>query len=324
MTILFTHIPKTAGTSFRYAFTEVFNNNELAFDYSAESHDTTDFVREYIYTKNDFWGLKETLAQKDVKLLSGHFKLSKYCRLFPAKKTITFVRDPLERVLSEYKHFVRNYNYKGSFEAFFHDKSFINKQSKILGDMPIPAIGVVGITERYAESLQLINTLYNLNLPMLSLNKASEQKSVDVVLCEEDRQTVLKLNNQDQVMYENSLSWFNNVLNQLAKSPGVKPLKGWIGGVHDGEVYGAAWRDDESPNQGPLKLDIFRNGQHVAQVNSGIYRQNLHILGVPRGGHVGFNFKIPNWKAADVIEVKEALTEFPLFRSPITIANNDQ
>lgn len=63
--ILFIHIPKTAGTSFRLASKDYFKEDNTYFDYSLNSVETSEIIKQKIYTENDFFSLKQYFDKKE-------------------------------------------------------------------------------------------------------------------------------------------------------------------------------------------------------------------------------------------------------------------
>ena len=161
---LFIHIPKTAGTSFRLGLEAAFDNDSVCKDYSESSDETSDEVLENIYRKKDFYAFHQEFKKKGYRFLSGHFGVKKYIHLFGAENSITFLRDPVKRIVSEYNHFAHYHGYEKDFQSFYSDKRFVNKQLNIFSGVPWPLVGFIGLTERYSESLIAVSYTH-LTLP---------------------------------------------------------------------------------------------------------------------------------------------------------------
>ena len=155
---LVVHTPKTAGTSLRWALEKYLGSSKVVRDYGPRSHVTDEVVREHLYSGD---GLKnpESLVKKLVddkqEVLIGHFPLQKYAGSIAATKTITFVREPLVRMCSEYLHRVKDKTFSGSFSEFLERPGYQNQQSRFL--QGVSEASFIGITEKYLESLQHIN-----------------------------------------------------------------------------------------------------------------------------------------------------------------------
>lgn len=152
------HIPKAAGTSFRWSLEKYFGKNRIIRDYGQEASATTDVVREHLYSgdkSKNAATLINALERRHARVLVGHFPLAKYAKFFEPGKIVTFVREPLIRSCSEYLHRVRNGTFEGSLIDFFQRPGFQNQQSRLLKCVPGQAF--IGIAEQYGDSLRRIN-----------------------------------------------------------------------------------------------------------------------------------------------------------------------
>jgi len=200
--IIFIHIPKAAGTSFK-AMVDKNYDKEKIFPYS----DLSQF---------DVKDIPKYLEQYDV--FMGHFNYQifpKYAKKDMGFKMITFLRDPIERVYSEYHYyqrFTREHAEKvgdiakivkdcGSLESYINSAEFpamfrnTNLQAKyyvekILGDanyagdvdllnkakIALDEMDFVGTAEMFEASTDLIEKKFSLNLGKLDkkLNSTSE------------------------------------------------------------------------------------------------------------------------------------------------------
>ena len=197
------HIPKTAGTSFRLAAQKYFGKKNSFYDYGENSSETSKEIISCIYNnKNEELLNKEFMKYQNV-FLSGHVPVLKYISIFEKANIITFVRNPIEQVVSHYKHYCRDLNYKDDFETFIKDKRFKNLQSRLLTQNPLEIIGFIGLTEEYSKSIKLINDLYGLKLEVLHRNITSNKFSSEVNLDENILLLIKEENSKDIEMYKN-------------------------------------------------------------------------------------------------------------------------
>jgi hypothetical protein len=96
--IIFVHIPKTAGTSLAHAF-DASCHRRMLYDYDPSYANVVmrpgeeELIlrhKEFILSKFDY--------------IHGHFYLSKYKKVFADQKFATCFREPVERIISQFKH----------------------------------------------------------------------------------------------------------------------------------------------------------------------------------------------------------------------------
>ncbi|MFC1524243.1 glycosyltransferase [Thermodesulfobacteriota bacterium] len=174
--LLFVHIPKTAGTSFREGLLRLYSRRDVLFDYGPHAEETDQCIK-LLYGQNPF-NLKkviEIIAEKKIKLLCGHFPYGRYARAFPLARVVAFVREPLQRCYSEFLHLQRHKGYEKSFQKFFEQPRQVNLQSKWLAGIGDNAL--VGVSEHYEQSIKMINETLDCSLPFLFLN--THRKNID-------------------------------------------------------------------------------------------------------------------------------------------------
>jgi hypothetical protein len=97
------HIPKTAGTALAKIFDDT-SQRKILYDYGSErSLETVKNCPEDIRQHKDF-------IKGYFKYLHGHFYNVKYAEVFSDCPFITMVRNPVDRVISQYLHILRSGN----------------------------------------------------------------------------------------------------------------------------------------------------------------------------------------------------------------------
>lgn len=158
--IIFIHIPKTAGSSFRFALEDLYNLEEICRDYDASDSNLP--------------------LTEQSKIISGHFHASKYRERFPNAKEILFLRDPLDRVLSNY--FFNRFQDRKTLLSLEEEKKHIhlrldrgdcglcNLMANMIGIRELESFFFVGITEFFKEDVSTLSTKLNKSIKILNRN----------------------------------------------------------------------------------------------------------------------------------------------------------
>jgi hypothetical protein len=201
---LVVHMPKTAGTSFRWALEKYFGASNVIRDYGPHSQVTDEVVRKHLYGGDESKGPESLVAEISIekkKVLIGHFPLQKYADYFDARNIITFVRDPLVRLCSEYLHRAKNETFTGTFSEFLEKPGYQNLQSRFLKGAPDDTF--IGITEQYAETLKCINRAVHWNLAIRKKNVGRRGGGREFAgnLSVHDLDLFYKMNTEDVELY---------------------------------------------------------------------------------------------------------------------------
>ena len=289
--LFFIHISKTAGSSFRVAAEQYFGKQHVFYDYGPKANETNAEIKRLEYEGRDRFASGMNILKK-AKFLTGHVSHPKYAPFVPAKYSVTFVRDPIQQVRSHFEHFTRLHGYQGTFETFVQEKRFRNVQHKALHGTWPDAIGFIGLTERYSESLMLINKLYSLEIQGLDINKNSEKTSASYTLSESDIALIKENNKLDFELYNYALQRFERQKlaiesdkpfvrygnTHLAPKEKGKMLKGW-----------AANYDSDAP----VELEVFTEDKKISTLVASDYRSAANERNIHRNGFVGFSFTYP-------------------------------
>lgn len=199
------HVPKTAGTSLRIGLESIFDRSAIAYDYGPTEKLTSGFIKENL---QNISLVAKTLEQKKCRLLVGHFHIKKYLPILKPEQFIVFFRNPVERVVSDYKHFVRLHDYKKTLMAFASEKQFRNRQSEFLQGVELPQLGFVGISECYEESIERLNEKYNLQVPILVANNNRTNLGESHKITSEERKHIESMNADDIQLYNAAVRLF--------------------------------------------------------------------------------------------------------------------
>ena len=164
--LISSHVPKTAGSTFR-ALLRRLEPGRVYFDYGTSQYELAD--------PNDP-GLVGRLARMRRswpswfgpgpwhRIIHGHFPATKYAHRYPGAQLVTWLRDPVERVVSHYRHLQRRPSRAHTIGWRVHTDglslldfaaidSMRNLQSRYLMGLPLDRFAFIGLQERFDEML---------------------------------------------------------------------------------------------------------------------------------------------------------------------------
>lgn len=154
--IVFLHIPKTGGTTFRFIL-----ENSLGV-FNCHSHQT----RKETFSQADFNFARKVFPI--LKSIAGHNLVDPLSLSFPDPFYITFIREPVARVISHYQDTVLRGNNQMSFEENLRTGDHLqNLMVKLMAGGPdldkakrfLEKCGALGLTEQFDLSLHTIERL---------------------------------------------------------------------------------------------------------------------------------------------------------------------
>jgi hypothetical protein len=210
---LFVHVPKTTGTSLRLAVEQVFPGR-VAYDYSPRSHETSELVHTHVYGEKNLPALHALLVEEGKVLLGGHFHYRKYAEIFSPDHVLTFVREPLSRVVSEHQHACRHNGFEGTLLEFATTKRNRSLQASMLEGLSFDDTALIGISERYGDSLRLLQHRIGWRLPELvrNVNPTRKALSGSYTLTKEEEAELRSCNALDLELYAEAVRRFDEAL----------------------------------------------------------------------------------------------------------------
>lgn len=307
--IFFVHIPKTAGTSLNVAAEQYFDGNKIEKDYGPSSDATTPLVHTNIYAENagGAYALHQAIIGNNIKWLTGHVFAERYVHLVGAENTLSFVRDPVARVISEYHHRVRHFDLKRDFTEFYRDPAETNKQFRMIGELAWQAFHLVGTIEHYTDCLALLAQTKNLPLPVMQTNISPDKP--DLHISEETRTDIKKWNERDCLFVEQVRTYLSKRLETYAQ--GQAFCFHDSGFVPDQHIIGWAFYEGDPA---PVDVGLFIDEVLVQTTKATEYRLELKQLLTPRAGHNGYRFVLSDYASAQHVEVKALKTAQTLLR----------
>jgi hypothetical protein len=208
--LLSIHIPKTAGTSFRNTLRKVYGAKHVArIDIE---HKTQIRVNEKLFTGK--------ALNRNFLVVHGHFRPVEFRKWFevdPEVKVITWVRDPVQRVISNYFYLSdmlakyldegnRGLNILSKMQRSLVEYAAApvnrNRMARFLKGMLLEDLDFVGVVEHYEEDIKaLAETLGWVNPPVFHHNTGALPKVVDPEVV----QKILRFNQKDVELYNRAL-----------------------------------------------------------------------------------------------------------------------
>lgn len=305
--ILFIHIPKTAGTSLNASAERIFGANAIERDYGPDVEHTTATVRKYIYDAPtvDQYGFREATRDNETRWITGHFPADRFLHLFGAQHTISFVRDPVERVISEFRYREKIGTTDLDFQSFYRSAPECNKQHHMIGLMPWKAFHLVGTQERYSQCLDLLAQIQNLPFEPLSRNIMRKE---DETASDEIRSEIQALNTLDCSLVEDVRQYLDKQFEVARRHEAFCYHD--ISFAEDTHFIGWAFYAD---NEHCANIDLWIDGKVKETAQASEHRPELQAVGTPRMGHNGFRFVLDAYKGCETIELRTQETDQLLF-----------
>jgi hypothetical protein len=209
------HVPKTAGSTFSALLKKNYGKR-LHFDYGPEHDFTTDLIREAFYSQGPEHAgekLQEATAKNELGCIHGHFQAEKYYRLFPDADFIFWIRDPVERLISNF-FFFRRYPEIGTelvrlvhegeinIREFAEREELRNAHARMIQNVPMEKFSFIGLCEAYDQSVQRFAERFRVR----SVPKRTRRENINtkkpLLQNKELRNYIRSLNQEDEDLYQ--------------------------------------------------------------------------------------------------------------------------
>lgn len=169
--IAFVHVPRTAGTSFRYQLQKA--GLRVFMDYGDDP---------FVAGRHpQFDSIDAVMKSGEFDVVAGHVKASRYADAAKANGwlLVTWIRDPLERLMSHYSHWVQMFwrrqmsgaahvefcEQRPSFMEWLEKPEVIRSMSLQL-DIDPALFDFIGQTEEYKVDLDSFNETFRTDFPL--------------------------------------------------------------------------------------------------------------------------------------------------------------
>ncbi|MBK5966109.1 hypothetical protein CCR95_18995 [Thiocystis minor] len=189
MLLISLHLPKTAGTSLRHVLEQRFQTGLLA-DYADRPLITPRPHREW-QALRAAWHLQRTGLPPPVRCVHGHFLPLKYRWLDSAPVFATWLRDPVERLISHYHYWMtatdpralpalqrRVVEQQWSLERFCLSRELRDLYHQFLFGFPVRRFAFIGLVERMEADFAVFERRFlgeagRLALPQVNVGRAA-------------------------------------------------------------------------------------------------------------------------------------------------------
>ncbi|RLD06804.1 MAG: hypothetical protein DRI56_07540 [Chloroflexota bacterium] len=154
----------------------------------------------------------------NVDAIQGHFTPDRFAKLLPTSFVSVVLRDPLERIISQYLHWRRAggnmgfrvevpYNPKMTFEEYAFRDEFTNFQTRALGSMKLEDFDLVGITPRLNNFVaRIIGKSDEKDFHATQMNYIGQKpKYEDLGITPETIERFKRINDEDYKTYQKAI-----------------------------------------------------------------------------------------------------------------------
>lgn len=246
-------------------------------------------------------------SQKSIRHWSGAFHPASF---------VTFLRDPVDRVVSSYRMHVRQKKFAGSFADFYESRDQINVQSRQLSGMDLHDLGFIGLFELMPAMIDALSRHLGIELRMRHDNPAgsSPRPTIDAAT----RSRILMLNDDDQCLYSYVEANLDHFTNYRGRAPSINSrlARGKVYRTEEGILRG--WALTHDPNQ-LATIEVQVGGQTVQRCYADQFLPWLKKV-TPHGVG-GFEMRLPDGQAAEgsPVHVMIAGTGKDLEGSPLSL-----
>jgi hypothetical protein len=216
--IVAVHIPKTAGTSLQIDLAQVFRAR-LLLDYDDWPEVATPEAALHNERRRaDMLAEAERIGEQ-YDAITGHFVARKYAGVFPFTALVTMVRDPFQHAVSTYEHARRvpesdhpghRLIKEGRMTLPDFIEAFPNHQALYVGGIPLEDFAMIGVTERYQQSIALFEAVFGIPMPRARApqNVNPAKRGADYEIAPEIRRAVERHRPEDIALYRRARERF--------------------------------------------------------------------------------------------------------------------
>ena len=216
--IISVHIRKAAGSSFRESLKKYYGDR-LLLDYGDEiGCNNFTSLNKRKQNRKKMYRLKDNIVE-NYSIIHGHFYADKYTILNAKLEYVTFLRNPVERVLSNYFYLKRNPKRKNadaeiihkhgySLEQYIREPDTQNLQCTFLSTMSLEKFKFVGVVEEYSRSINTFNKIFGVKLSTEEFENVNLERKQQYDVSKNIIKLIERYNQKDIELYENAKDMF--------------------------------------------------------------------------------------------------------------------
>lgn len=249
-------------------------------------------------------------------LVSSQMPIRHWTGAFHPASVVTFLRDPVDRIVSNYRMHVRQKRFTGSFAEFYESHDQINAQSRQLSGTNLRDLGFIGLFELMPDMLKALSRHLGVELRMRHDNGAG--RSPRPTIDQATRTRILALNEDDLCLYNHVKANLDYFTDHRGRGPDISSrlARGKVYRTGDGSLRG--WALAHDPSQ-LATIEVRVGGQAVQRCYADQFLPWLKKV-TPHGVG-GFEVSLPAGLAAGKGPVRVMIsgTEKDLEGSPLSV-----
>lgn len=282
----FVHIPKTAGTSFRTALQQN-SSVRMLYDYGESSTETS---HELINVAPQLLKHDNPIFHDDkYNFLCGHVDYHRYGHCVAPSNVISIVRNPVERIVSEYQHLKRHGGLTASFQEFCSEAVQQNKQWRLLRGLSEASGALFGLASHYKYFVELFAEKYSLQLDTISTNIAPQSDSEDRFnITPKEIAKAYQLNSKDMALFFRLADCFTQAISAAGYNTAPRAGIKWSSRIVGKRVLG--WVSCREVDCFFLLIRV--NGEKKAIISLDQNRSDVQAKGLSEVLMCGFSYPL--------------------------------
>lgn len=308
------HIPKTAGTSFRCALQEN-KSVHMFYDYGKESVESTSSLTgvnpEELTSENEIFDTDK------FNFICGHVNYGKYAHCVSPGSVVSIVRNPVERVVSEYQHVKRHAGYTRSFAEFASSPVQQDKQWKMLKGLSQKHSALIGLTSHYKYFVDVFSNKLGLPMESIATNRAPKSDAEDRInIPPGEIKSAFLYNKKDMKLFFEKVHVFSKLVQgagyNIIPAAGIK----WNCRIA-GRKQLVGWVSCATTDCYFVTIDV--NGEKRAVISLDQNREDIYSKGLSENPICGFSYPLALLGAEKGDEVTVGVLGTPEFAKTLHI-----